>query len=88
MQEGLLWRDGRVGDLAEKVLEAAAAHKEKYGKRANCCHLHPSMLAEAGGMTTAGKIALVADAQVLPNELWIGLAEEEECPGRACPGSA
>lgn len=88
MQEGLLWRDGRPGDLAEKVVEAAAAHKEKYGKRANCCHLHPTMLAEAGGIGSVGKISLVADRHVLPGELWIGVYEEAESLEQACPGPA
>ncbi len=75
MKIGLLWYDNDPkADLALKIERAASYYSKKYGQVPNMCFVHPSML-PAGG--TTGPIELRSNRSVLPNHLWIGVAESK-----------
>jgi hypothetical protein len=70
MNEGLLWYDASAKlTPQQKLAEAAARFAERFGQRANCCHVHPSELFADPAFT------IVPDAAVLPHHLWVGRDE-------------
>ena len=74
MRTGMLWYDGDThADLQTKVQRAAAYYQKKYGIMPTVCFVHPSMVAEEH--SKAGTIELRTSKQVLPNHLWLGVAE-------------
>ena len=66
----MLWFDNDKKPLAEKITEAAAYYRDKYGQAPNCCHVPRSESA-----TDINGIRVVASPYILPNHLWIGVAQ-------------
>jgi hypothetical protein len=77
---GLLWYDDSKADFATKVLEAKERYEEKFGRKPNCCYVHPECLPEKG--LPANGIKVVASPAVLPNHFWVGVQEKEVCGTR------
>ena len=72
MNIGMLWFDNdTTTDLAAKVRAAADYYRVKYGKAANLCFVHPSMLNEP--LQTTEGIEVRTLHWVLPNHFWIGV---------------
>lgn len=70
MNEGLLWYDSspRMSPQA-KLARAAARFAERFGRPANCCHVHPDQT------FVDPSVAIVPDAAVQPHYLWVGRDE-------------
>src|SRR4051812_6185949 len=73
MKLGLLWYDAdqRV-TLQERLAEAAARFAERFGRPANCCHVHPEQV------FADPAILVIADASVLKHHFWVGRDEALE----------
>jgi hypothetical protein len=69
---GLLWYDDSQADFATKVLEAKERYEEKFGRKPNCCYVHPECVPE--NRLPDNGIKVVASAAVLPNHFWVGVA--------------
>jgi hypothetical protein len=65
-------------DLEGKVLWAAKSYQQKYGRKPTLCMLHPSLL--RGGTRRVGGLHLEAKKSILPNYLWIGIANDATTP--------
>lgn len=73
MKLGLLWYDAdkRVSPQA-RLAEAATRFAERFGRRANCCHVNPTQMFDDPAIT------VVADASVLKDHFWVGRDEALE----------
>ena len=84
MRVGMLWLDDSPKrSLDEKVRRAAAYYRQKYGQRPNLCYVHPAMLPE--GPLEVDGVAVRPLKDILPQHLWLGVAEVQETtrPARA-----
>lgn len=78
MKTGLLWFDSDPrATLAQKVRRAATHYRQKFGRQANICYVHPSHL-EGDGREVDG-VRVEPLRSVLRHHFWIG---EEECDER------
>jgi hypothetical protein len=76
MKVGMLWFDNDPKKaLAEKVLEAAAYFRRKYGQVPNTCLVNPAMLTDE---SVAGAVAVRPWRTVTPGHLWIGVEDKDE----------
>jgi len=79
MKLGLLWYDAdkRVSPQ-QRLAEAASRFAERFGRPANCCHVHPEEL------FADPAISVVADPFILKHHFWVGRDEalEPERPRR------
>ncbi|RLC91368.1 MAG: hypothetical protein DRI77_13885 [Chloroflexi bacterium] len=81
MKTGLLWFDDDPRrQLEDKVLRAAAHYERKYGQVPNLCFVHPSVFNGNGNgqnstAKKAGGIEIRAGRSILPDHLWLGVAE-------------
>src|SRR5687767_6440985 len=79
MKLGLLWYDAdqRVSPQ-QRLAEAATRFAERFGRPANCCHVHPEEL------FADPAISVVADPTILKHHFWVGRDEalEPERPRR------
>ena len=84
MNIGMLWFDNDpAAGLSVKVERAAAYYRTKYGKTANLCFVHPSMIPVAapaapqqspdGKPLTMAGVEIRSNRSVLPNHFWIGV---------------
>ena len=70
MDEGLLWFDTSPKLTPQaKLAQAAARFAERFGRPANCCHVHPDHL------FADPAFAIVPNPAVLPGHLWVGRDE-------------
>jgi hypothetical protein len=70
MQEGLLWFDADAKTAPQaKLAEAAARFAERFGRPANCCHVHPDEL------FAAPDFVVVPNPAVLRHHFWVGRDE-------------
>jgi len=72
MKVGMMWYDGGVDGLAQRVHRAATYYQEKYGGRPNVCFVHPSG-AEEGDTSGLEAIRVRPSNLVLPGHLWVGV---------------
>ncbi|MGA9191172.1 MAG: hypothetical protein WBZ24_05540 [Anaerolineales bacterium] len=72
MKVGMMWYDGGVDGLAQRVHRAATYYQEKYGGQPNVCYVHPSG-AEEGGPAGVEAIRVERSELVLPGHLWVGV---------------
>jgi hypothetical protein len=81
MNLGMLWfdNDPKV-DLQTKVDQAATYYRNKYGKTANVCFVHPTMLAgqraedgDEDRYITGSGVEIRSNRSVMPNHFWIGI---------------
>ena len=78
MREGLLWYDADGKRPAhQKIEDAARRYQERFGRAANCCHVHP------GEEIEHPTLHVVADLKVLPHHFWVGV--DESLPSAARP---
>jgi len=72
METGLLWFDDnpRVA-FASKVESAARRYRERFGRPADVCYVHPQMLVGVASMPA--QVQVVALSTVRPNHFWIGI---------------
>ena len=70
MREGLLWYDADTRRSArQKIDDAARRYQERFGRAANCCHVHPAVQAEHPDLH------IVADATVRPHHFLVRVAD-------------
>jgi hypothetical protein len=75
MNIGLLWfDDDPQRSLNEKVAEAAAHYQKRFGRTPTLCYVNPSVL-ETARQPAIGGIQIAPGRTVLPNHLWLGVAE-------------
>lgn len=60
-------------NLEQRVLWAAKRYRQKYGQPPTLCMLHPSLL--KGERRRLGRLRLEPKQSVLPNYLWLGVAD-------------
>lgn len=82
MNIGMLWyfKSGpkeTQKSLEERVSEAVAYYKEKYGKPPNRGFLHPSMSATLEPVISGLPITY-SRSIMQPNHIWLGVEEEDE----------
>ncbi len=71
MNIGMLWFDSNhTTAVAERVENAAIYYKEKYGRVATLCFVHPSTLAKP---SRAGHVEIQPMDTVQPNHFWLGV---------------
>jgi hypothetical protein len=75
MKVGMMWYDGGVDGLAQRVRRAATYYQEKYGGRPNVCFVHPSGT-EEGHTEGLEAIRVRASELVLPGHLWVGIERD------------
>ncbi len=74
MNTGMLWFDNDPKTaLDQKIQQAAAYFRAKYGQFPDVCLVHPSMLAEP--QHRAGRVTVRPLRIIAPNHLWIGVEE-------------
>lgn len=72
---GMLWFDNdKVKPLADKINEAAAYYRGKYGHEPNTCHINPRTLGETP--PTLPGLTIEPSRYILPNHIWLGRAAE------------
>ncbi len=75
MNIGMMWFDNDPKTaLLEKVEQAAAYYREKYGRAPDLCLVNPKMMTEPE--LRAGRVVVKALRAVLPGHLWIGVEEK------------
>ncbi len=72
MNTGMLWFDNDPkADFKVKVERAATYYRTKYGRVANVCFVHPSMLEP--NPTRPEAIEVRPSKSIMPNHFWIGV---------------
>lgn len=75
MHIGMLWFDNDPkADLPTKIERAATYYVQKYGSAPNLVFVHPS---QANGASSANGIEIRTNRSVLPNHLWMGVADQK-----------
>ena len=78
IQEGLLWfDDSPTRAIADKIANAVARYRQKYGHEPDVCYVHPGNLYTAMTTVVAG-VQVLAAKSVLPNHIWLGVNETPE----------
>jgi len=72
METGLLWFDDnpRVS-FASKVESAARRYRERFGRPANVCYVHPQTWAAAAAMPA--HVQVITSSTVRPDYFWVGV---------------
>ena len=74
MEIGMLWFDSnQANTIADRVEAAATYYREKYGRVATLCFVHPSTLAKP---SKVGNMQIRPMDTVLPNHFWLGVNPE------------
>jgi hypothetical protein len=69
---GLLWFDNdKTKPLPEKIGEAAAYYRTKYGGHPNVCLVNPKTLGDEQPAVSGVKVS--ASRQVMPNHFFVGV---------------
>jgi hypothetical protein len=72
MQIGLLWYDDDPRRaLEEKVSQAAARYREKFGREPNVCYVHPTVMVH--NEAKCGAVRVLAAPGILPHHFWLGV---------------
>lgn len=71
MKTGLLWydKDPKVA-FASKVARATGRYRERFGREADVCYVHPSMLVSTLAQSVG--LQLVPSVTVQQNCFWVG----------------
>jgi hypothetical protein len=68
---GLLWYDNDPKvEFAAKVARAAGRYRERFGRAANVCYVHPSTLASISSLPVG--LHVLPSAKVQQNCYWVG----------------
>lgn len=73
MDIGMLWFDDSSAPLGDKVGQAVAYYKQKYGHGPTHCMVHPKTL--NGGKRSISGVVMCEANNVMPNHYWIGTDE-------------
>ena len=74
MDIGMLWFDSNQAmAVSDRVELAANYYKEKYGRVATLCFVHPSTLSEP---SKVGRTEIQPMDAVQPNHFWLGVKQE------------
>jgi hypothetical protein len=77
IQEGLLWfDDSPTRATADKIGNAVARYKQKYGHSPDVCYVHPAHLNE--GVSLADGVKVMGAKTILPNHFWLGVLESAD----------
>jgi len=74
MHTGMLWFDNSQSSLAAKVRKAVDYYQKKYGRTAELCLVHPSMVTD-GAAKEIDFITIRPYRPVLPGHMWIGIED-------------
>lgn len=89
MKTGLLWYDDNPGrTLADKITAAANRYRQKTGKAANVCFVHPSALSDnsdGAPVKKVGEVEVRTRRTVLIHHFWVG-RRVEVAPVRRASG--
>lgn len=82
MNFGMLWfdNDPKIA-LSEKIEEASAYYRKKYGQAPNQCIVNPVMLSD--GRVKLSSLKITASPMILPNHLWIGFSTDINQAGKS-----
>ncbi len=75
MEIGMLWFDDGPAPFVEKVEQAVAYYREKYGHGPTHCLVHPETL--NGGKNKVSGVVVKEAHNVMPHHYWIGTEEAE-----------
>ncbi len=73
MEVGMLWFDDSSASLGDKIKQAAAYYKQKYGRGPTHCLVHPKTL--NGGRRKISGVVMCEAHNVMLNHYWIGTDE-------------
>lgn len=72
MEIGMLWFDNDPKtDLNTKLSKALLYYRQKYGKPATICFIHPSMM--EGFSPKPAAVEIRQNAFIRPNHFWLGM---------------
>lgn len=72
MDTGLLWFDDNPKlSLAAKVENAARRYRERFGRCADVCYVHPQTL--LGAMSMPDRVQVIALSTIRPDHFWVGV---------------
>ena len=91
--EGLLWYDDSpTRSTEDKIGNAVARYKQKYGHAPDMCYVHPASLAGLDPSSLVipsgqpGKLVQITSLRsVLPNHFWLGVNATVETSKRRAP---
>jgi len=73
MREGLLWFDDDPRRrMEEKVEQAAARYRQKFGVAPNVCYVNDKALGQAE--VRVGSVSVLPASTVRPHHFWVGRA--------------
>ena len=73
IQEGLLWfDDSPTRATADKIGNAVARYRQKYGHSPDVCYVHPDTLGTALS-SVVDNVKVLAAKSVLPCHFWLGV---------------
>lgn len=77
MKVGMLWFDDRCeAEISERIEDASAYYRSKYGHQPNLCFVHPESIGE--GQAFKGlTLKVKASNMLLQNHFWLGVEELE-----------
>lgn len=79
---GMLWYDNDPKiELSEKIEEASAYYRKKYGQSPNQCVVNPAMLID--GKIKPSDLKITSSPTILPNHLWIGFTNDIKRAGKS-----
>lgn len=82
MDIGMLWYDDDAKrTLEEKIKRACEFYRSKYGRPANTCYVHPTMLGATPLEQTFSTVRVEGvhirpNGTVIKNHLWLGVEEQ------------
>jgi hypothetical protein len=73
MREGLLWFDDDPRrQVEEKIRQAAARYRQKFGVAPNVCYVNDKVIDRAG--LKVGEVRVLPASTVRPHHFWVGRA--------------
>jgi hypothetical protein len=79
MRTGMLWFDNSSRSLNEKVADASAFYKDKYGHSPTLCFVNPTTLEGKEGRSNGVEVR--ETRTVMPDHFWIGINPKDSTNG-------
>ncbi len=77
LQIGMLWfDDARDRPLVDKIAQAAAHYRAKYGRPPSICYIAARLAAELPALSDGLRIK--GAPNILPNHFWLGIGQAQE----------
>ena len=74
MKIGMLWLDLSSKPLPDRISEAAAYYRDKYGRDPDTCFINPK---DPGQPCSLAGFEIKTDKSIMPGHLWLGIAARE-----------